>query len=72
MLANAINLLTQGMTFMGGALIVFGLINLGMTIKDGMQGGGGQLSGAIDMMIGGAIIIGASVYFGSLDISWAG
>ena len=43
MLANAINLLTQGMTFMGGALIVFGLINLGMTIKDGMQGGGGQL-----------------------------
>ena len=43
-----------------------------MTIKDGMQGGGGQLSGAIAMMIGGAIIIGASVYFGSLDISWAG
>ena len=72
MLANAINLLTQGMTFMGGALIVFGLINLGMTIKDGMQGGGGQLSGAIATMIGGAIIIGASVYFGSLDISWAG
>lgn len=72
MLANAINLLTQGMTFMGGALIVFGLINLGMTIKDGIQGGGGQLSGAIAMMIGGAIIIGASVYFGSLDISWAG
>ena len=72
MLANAINLLTQGMTFMGGALIVFGLINLGMTIKDGMQGGGGQLSGAIAMMIGGAIIIGASVYFGTLDISWAG
>lgn len=72
MLANAINLLTQGMTFMGGALIVFGLINLGMTIKDGMQGGGGQLSGAIAMMIGGAIIIGASFYFGSLDISWAG
>lgn len=72
MLANAINLLTQGMTFMGGALIVFGLINLGMTIKDGIQGGGGQLSGAIAMMIGGAIIIGASAYFGSLDISWAG
>lgn len=72
MLANAINLLTQGMTFMGGALVVFGLINLGMTIKDGMQGGGGQLSGAIAMMIGGAIIIGASIYFGSLDISWAG
>ena len=72
MLDNVVQMLTQGVTFLGGVLIVFGLINLGMTIKDGMQGGGGQLSGAIAMMIGGAIIIGASVYFGSLDISWAG
>ena len=72
MLDNAVNMLTQGVTFLGGVLVVFGLINLGMTIKDGMQGGGGQLSGAIAMIVGGAIIIGASVYFGSLDISWAG
>ena len=63
MLDNAVNMLTQGVTFLGGVLVVFGLINLGMTIKDGMQGGGGQLSGAIAMIVGGAIVVGAAIYF---------
>lgn len=71
MLDNAVNMLTQGVAFLGGVLVVFGLINLGMTIKDGMQGGGGQLSGSIAMIVGGAIVVGASVYFGSLDTSFA-
>lgn len=72
MLDNAVNMLTQGVTFLGGVLVVFGLINLGMTIKDGMQGGGGQLSGAIAMIVGGAIVAGAAIYFGQLNTSWAG
>lgn len=45
MLENVKNLLSDGVTALGGILIVFGLVNLGLTIKDGMQGGGGQLSG---------------------------
>lgn len=72
MLDNAVNMLTQGVTFLGGVLVVFGLINLGMTIKDGMQGGGGQLSGAIAMIVGGAMVVGAAIYFGQLNTSWAG
>ena len=72
MLQNAVSMLTQGITFLGGVLVVFGLVNLGMTIKDGMQGGGGQLSGAIAMIVGGAIVIAAAVYFGSLNPGWAG
>ena len=72
MLDNAVNMLTQGVTFLGGVLVVFGLINLGMTIKDGMQGGGGQLSGALAMIIGGAIVVGAAIYFGQLNTGWAG
>lgn len=72
MLNKAVNLLTQGVTFLGGVLVVFGLINLGMTIKDGMQGGGGQLSGAIAMIVGGAIVVGAAIYFGQLNTGWAG
>lgn len=72
MLDNAVNMLTQGVSFLGGVLVVFGLINLGMTIKDGMQGGGGQLSGAIAMIVGGAIVVGAAIYFGQLNTSWAG
>lgn len=71
MLENMKNLLTSGVTFLGGILVVFGLINLGMTIKDGMQGGGGQLSGAIAMIVGGGVILGAAYYFGGLDTSWA-
>lgn len=72
MLDDVISMLSQGVGFLGGVLLVFGLVNLGMTIKDGMQGGGGQLAGAIAMIVGGGIIIGASVYFGSLDTSFAG
>ena len=72
MLDNAVNMLTQGVTFLGGVLVVFALINLGMTIKDGMQGGGGQLSGAIAMIVGGAIVVGAAIYFGQLNTGWAG
>ena len=72
MLQNAVSMLTQGITFLGGVLVVFGLVNLRMTIKDGMQGGGGQLSGAIAMIVGGAIVIAAAVYFGSLNTGWAG
>ena len=71
MLSNAVSMLSQGITFLGGVIVVFGLVNLGMTIKDGMQGGGGQLSGAIAMIVGGAIVIGAAVYFGSLNTGWA-
>ena len=69
MLDNAVSMLTQGITFLGGVLVVFGLVNLGMTIKDGMQGGGGQLSGALAMIIGGAIVVGAAVYF-KTGINW--
>ena len=72
MLDNAVQMLTQGVTFLGGVLVVFGLLNLGMTIKDGMQGGGGQLSGAIAMIVGGAIVVGAAIYFGQLNTGWAG
>lgn len=71
MLGEVMNQVSQGVAFLGGALIVFGLVNLGMTIKDGMQGGGGQLAGAIAMIVGGGIIVGAAVYFGTLDTSFA-
>ena len=37
-----------------------------------MQGGGGQLAGAIAMIVGGGIVMGAAIYFGTLDTSWSG
>lgn len=69
MLENVKNLLYDGVTALGGVLIVFGLVNLGLTIKDGIQGGGGQLSGSLAMIIGGAIIVGAAAYF-KTGINW--
>jgi len=67
MLSQIMTKISGGVTFLGGVLIVFGLVNLGMTIKDGMQGGGGQLAGAIAMIVGGGIVIAASVFLGNLD-----
>mgnify|MGYP007076791919 FL=1 len=71
-LGNVTSLLSSGVQFLGAVLLVIGLVNLGLTIKDGMQGGGGQLAGAIAMIVGGGIVIAAGTYFGSIDTSWAG
>ena len=66
MLSQIMTKISGGVTFLGGVLIVFGLVNLGM------QGGGGQLAGAIAMIVGGGIVIAASVFLGNLDTSFAG
>lgn len=71
MLDTVITLLTQAVTFIGGAVAVWGLIQLGLAVKDGATGGGGQLAGAIAMIAGGAIVAAAGILFGQLDTSWA-
>lgn len=37
MLSQIMTKISGGVTFLGGVLIVFGLVNLGMTIKDGIR-----------------------------------
>lgn len=70
-LGDIVQKLQGGLGALGVIVMVFGLVNLGLTIKDGMQGGGGQLSGAIAMIIGGGVVIAASVLLGQVDTSWA-
>lgn len=70
-LGQVIDKLQGGLGALGVIVMVFGLVNLGLTIKDGMQGGGGQLSGAIAMIIGGGVVIAASVLLGQVDTGWA-
>ena len=72
MLGQVMSKLSGGVGFLGSVLIVMGLVTLGMSLMDGAQGGGGQLAGAIAMIVGGGVIVGAAVYFGTLDTSWAG
>ena len=61
MLANVIKLVSGCVTFLGGFLVVWGAVSLGLAIRE--QQGGPQIATAIST-------IAASVYFGQLDTSW--
>ena len=68
-LLNQIIKLVSGCgSFLGGFLVVWGAVSLGLAIRE--QQGGAQIASAISTIAGGAIIIAASVYFGMLDTSW--
>ena len=62
MLANVIKLVSGCVTFLGGFLVVWGAVSLGLAIRE--QQGGPQIATAI------STVIAASVYFGQLDTSW--
>lgn len=51
-----LDILSNAVQFIGQALIVLGLVNVGLTMKDGVNGGGGQLSGAVTMIVAGGCI----------------
>lgn len=51
-----LDILSNAVQFIGQALIVLGLVNVGLTMKDGVSGGGGQLSGAVTMIAAGGCI----------------
>mgnify|MGYP001059206632 CR=1 FL=1 len=70
MLATVTDLLVKAVGFIGGAIAVFGAIQLGLGIKDGAQGGG-QIAAGLAMIAGGGIIAAAAILFGTLDTSWA-
>lgn len=62
MLSNIISLVSGCITFLGGFVVVWGAVSLGLAIKDETRGGA-QIAGAIST-------IAAAVYFGQLDTSW--
>ncbi|ERL06849.1 hypothetical protein [Olsenella profusa] len=70
MLNEVLARVAGGVGFLGGAGIVFGVVQLGLAGSDGP--GGARLHQAIAAIVGGAIIAGAAIYFKSLDTSWAG
>lgn len=68
-LQSVINLLKGGVCCLGGVLVIWGLIQLGLGWKDG-SGGGGQINGALGFIIGGAAVFGAGMLMGMIDTSW--
>jgi hypothetical protein len=71
-IGQVVGILSGGVITIGGILFIWGLIQLGLAVRDGATGGGGQIAGAISMMVGGAIVAAAGLLFGSLDWSWMG
>ena len=65
-LASAKDLLEKGATAGGGLWAVWGLVQLGMSIKDH---NGPGIQGAIWQIIGGAIIIAAGAVIGKLNFN---
>lgn len=70
-LSNVAGLLQNGLTFLGGAMVVFGAVTIGINVSGTAQGNGGAIASGVATAIGGAIIVAASLYFGQLDTSWA-
>ena len=63
-LPQVMSMITRGVQLLGGALIVWGAVKLGLAIKD--QQGGNALSEAIATIAGGAVVVVAGTYFGTL------
>lgn len=64
-------LLSGGLVFLGGAMIVWGAVSVGVNVREGSSGNGSAIAGAVGLIIGGAIICAAAIFFKTLDISWA-
>lgn len=65
------NMLSGGMTFLGGAMSVFGAVTIGINVHNGASGNGSAIATGVATLIGGVVIAAAGVYFGGLDIDWA-
>lgn len=65
------DLLKGGLGFLGGAMVVFGGIIIGINVHGTAQGNGGQISQGVAVLIGGVIISAAAIFFGNLSIDWA-
>jgi len=69
-LQKILKIISGGVGVVGGFMIVFGLIHLGMALKDSDHGGGQAIGSAIGWMIGGVVVCAAAIYFTTLDMSW--
>lgn len=70
-LDNIKNMLQGGLAFVGGAMVVFGGVTIGINVHGSAQGNGGAIASGVAVLVGGAIVAAAAMYFGSLDVSWA-
>lgn len=64
-LNKVLSLATSAVSLVGGALIVWGGVKFGLAIKD--HQGGNAMAEALATCGGGAVIVAAAAFFGTLD-----
>lgn len=69
-LASVLKMVGQAAMTLGIVITLASGISLGLTLKDGQQGGGGQMNGAIAGIIGGAITAVCGLGISSIPTSW--
>lgn len=60
-------LISNGLGVIGGAMVVFGAVTVGLNVSGAAQGNGGAIGAGIATMVGGAVIAAAAIYFGGLS-----
>lgn len=59
-----VRLAVAPIAYAGSAVILLGLVYLGIQLKDGNTGGGGELRKAIAMITAGGVIVGFAAIYG--------
>lgn len=66
-LGDVKNLLKDGISFLGAAMVVWGAVTIGINVHNGASGNGSAIASGVAVLIGGVIISAAAFYFGTLD-----
>lgn len=70
-LQTVANYLKGGVGFLGAAMVIFGAVTIGINVHNGASGNGSAIASGVGVLIGGAIVSAAAIYFAQLDMSWA-
>ena len=70
MLKNIVDLLKGGLGFGGGALVVWGAVQVGTNLSNGANGNSASIAQGVYCIIGGLVIMGAAIFFSQLDTGW--
>lgn len=63
-LEELVRLAAKPIAYLGGTVVFLGLIYLGMQLKGGVVGGGGELRKAVAMIAAGGAVIGFAAIYG--------
>ena len=69
-LTSILNTISQGVFFIGAAIMGWGFVQIGIAVFSDTKGGGAQIISAFQAIVAGAIIMVASAIFGGLPTQW--